>query len=199
MNSFYEHHKDSIRLHYRCFDRILLNGLIQPFQQPKRVVGFFDTYRRLYPVSRQTLTGIADRFQQWLKAWSEKRNVPILEAPKGRRDEFVEPYFKGAKPDEVVAVVKAREPARIMIAIGDKAANRWHLQFAQRWVVQYNFYVNDRQWGRMFVRICPYLPFSARVCLNQHHWLANRSFGQVKIHQAIKWRKRCTSGYRIQR
>ena len=61
-----------------------------------------------------------------------------------------------------------------MIAIGDKAANRWHLQFAQRWVVQYNFYVNDQRWGRMFVRICPYLPFSARVYLNQHHWLANR-------------------------
>jgi hypothetical protein len=75
--------------------------------------------------------------------WSEKRNVPVLEAPKGRRDEFVEPYFKGAKPDEVVAVLKAREPARIMIAIGDKAANRWHLQFAERWVVQFNFYVND--------------------------------------------------------
>jgi hypothetical protein len=33
MNSFYEHHKDSIRFHYRCFDRILLNGLIQPFQR----------------------------------------------------------------------------------------------------------------------------------------------------------------------
>ena len=29
MNSFYEHHKDSIHWHYRCFDRILLNGLIQ--------------------------------------------------------------------------------------------------------------------------------------------------------------------------
>jgi hypothetical protein len=37
----FEHHKDSIRWHYRCFDRILLNGLIQPFQQPERVVGFF--------------------------------------------------------------------------------------------------------------------------------------------------------------
>ena len=42
MNSFYDHHKDSIRFNYRCFDRILLNGLIQPFQQPERVVGFFD-------------------------------------------------------------------------------------------------------------------------------------------------------------
>jgi hypothetical protein len=41
MNAFYEHHRDSIRWHYRCFDRILLNGLIQPFQQPERVVGFF--------------------------------------------------------------------------------------------------------------------------------------------------------------
>ena len=47
-------------------------------------------------------------------------------------------------------------------------------EFAQRWVIHYNFYVNDAQWGRMFVRLCPYFPFSARVCLNQHHWLATR-------------------------
>ena len=29
MNSFYEHQQDSIHFHYRCFDRIRLNGLIQ--------------------------------------------------------------------------------------------------------------------------------------------------------------------------
>jgi hypothetical protein len=174
MNSFYDHHKDSIRWQYRCFDRILLNGLIQPFQQPERVIGFFNTYRQLYPVSRHTLRGIAEQFQSWLKGWSEKRNIPIVEAPKGRRDEFVEPYFKRAKPDATVVILKAREPARIMTAVGDNKTNRWHLAIANRWVVQYNFYINDRQWGRMFVRICPYFPFSARVCLNQHHWLANR-------------------------
>jgi hypothetical protein len=43
MNAFYDHHKDSISWHYRCFDRILLNGLIQPFQHPERVLGFVDT------------------------------------------------------------------------------------------------------------------------------------------------------------
>src|SRR5437016_9169498 len=32
----------------------------------------------------------------------------------------------------------------------------------------------DARWGRMFVRVCPYFPFSARVCLNQHYWLALR-------------------------
>ncbi len=29
MNAFYGHHQGSIRFGYRCFDRILLNGVIQ--------------------------------------------------------------------------------------------------------------------------------------------------------------------------
>ena len=45
MNAFYDHHKDSIRFGYRCLDRILLNGLIQPFQQRERVVGRFSSAR----------------------------------------------------------------------------------------------------------------------------------------------------------
>jgi hypothetical protein len=40
MNAFFEHHKHNIVFNYRCFDRLLLNGLIQPFQQPERVIGF---------------------------------------------------------------------------------------------------------------------------------------------------------------
>ena len=72
MNSFYEHHKDSIHWHYRCFDRILLNGLIQPFQQPERVVGFFNTYRQLYPVTRYTLCG--RRFSRASRLWSRPRH-----------------------------------------------------------------------------------------------------------------------------
>jgi hypothetical protein len=174
MNTFYEHHKNNIRFQYRCFDRILLNGLIQPFQQEQRVVGFFGTYRDLYPVSRDVPREIATQFHNWVTNRSKKWCVPILEAPDGRRDEFVLPYFKGAKADQVVCIIKAREPARIMTAIGTKKENRWHLELKQRWVDQYNFYLNDGEWGRMFVRICPYFPFSARVCLNQHHWIAKR-------------------------
>ena len=71
------------------------------------------------------------------------------------------PYFKRANPGEIVVILKAREPARIMTAVGDSKSNRWHLQIANRWIVQYKFYINDRRWGRIFVRICPYLPFSA--------------------------------------
>src|SRR5271166_1025628 len=199
MNAFYEHHRDSIRFGYRWFDRILLNGLIQPFQQPERVVGFFDTYRGVYPVSRDVLRGAAERFEDWVKEQADRWNAPVIEAPKGRRDEFVEPYFRGAQPDEVVVILKAREPARIMTAIGDRKTNRWHLQIADRWVVQYNFYINDRRWGRMFVRMCRYLPFSARVCLNQHHWLANRMHEEnLDFQQCSNAFLRCSTPQRLQ-
>ena len=33
MNAFVEHHKNSIQFGYRCFDRLLLNGLIQHREQ----------------------------------------------------------------------------------------------------------------------------------------------------------------------
>jgi hypothetical protein len=88
---------------------------------------------------------------------------------RGRRDDFVAPYFRHAKKDKVVVILKAREPARIMIAIGKE--ERWHLQLAQRWIVQYNFYINDQNWGRMFVRICPYLPFQrVSASINTTGW-----------------------------
>ena len=179
MNAFYEHHKDSIAFAYRCFDRLLLNGLIQPFQQPERVLGFFNTYREGKRVTRKALTEIADQFQYWVKNRSQKWGAPILEPPDGdgdesRRDRLWDAYFQDAKPNQVMAILKAREPARILVAIGDKDNDSPHLEYKQRWVNQFNFYVNDARWGRMFVRMCPYFPFSARVCLNQHHWLAIR-------------------------
>src|SRR5260221_1724806 len=84
-----------------------------------------------------------------------------------------------------------------MIAIGSE--EHWHLQLAQRWIVQYNFYINDRRWGRMFVRMSPYLPFSARVCLNQHHWLANRMREEgINFRQCSNAFLRCSRPHKLQ-
>ena len=198
MNTFYEHHYDSIRFTYRCFDRILLNGLIQPFQQPERVVGFFNTYRDLYPVSKTVLRDLATQYQHWVTARAANWAVPIVDAlAEERRDAFVEPYFRRAEADHVVVILKAREPARILVAIGQD--DRWHLEYKRRWVVQYNFYLLDREWGRLFVRVCPYFPFSARRCLNQHHWLARRMAAEaITFRQAGNLFLTCSEPARLQ-
>lgn len=204
MNAFVEHHKNSIQFGYRCFDRLLLNGLIQPFQQPERVLGFFNAYRSGKRVTRKTLTEIADQFQYWLKNRSQKWGAPILEPPDGqgddsRRDKFLDPYFQNAKPNQVVAILKAREPARILVAVGDRDNDSPHLEYKQRWVNQFNFYLNDPHWGRMFVRMCPYFPFSARVCLNQHHWLAIRMREEgIDFQQTTNAFLKCANPARLQ-
>ena len=170
MNAFYEHHQDNIRFRYRCFDRLLLHGCIQSFLDGARALGFFWVYRKIYPVTRNVLREVAQQYHKWAENSAQKWGVEIVDDPKGRRDDFVKPYFENARPDQVVAIIKAREPAGIMTAVG--ADKKWHLETKYRWVQQYNFYIQDAEWGPMFVRVCPYFPFSARICLNQHHWLA---------------------------
>ena len=200
MNAFYEHHKDNILFHYRCFDRVLLNGVIQPFQRPERIVGFFDTYRKIYPVTREVLTDIASQYHNWVQCISKKWSAPILQPPDERRDDFVQPYFRRAQSDQLVAILKAREPARILVSIGNKESNGRHLEFKLRWVDQYNFYLNDRNFGPMFVRMCPYFPFSARVCLNQHDWLAQRMKKQgIRIQQCGNAFVRCSDPVALQK
>src|SRR5207302_5212535 len=200
MNAFVDHHNNSIQFGYRCFDRLLLNGLIQPFQQPERVLGFFNTYRDGKRVTRRALTEIADQFQYWLKNRSEKWGAPLVEAPnEGRRDDFVHPYLRGCPSDRVAVILKAREPARILVAMGGEKNESPHLEFKQRWVNQFNFYLNDKHWGRMFVRMCPYFPFSARVCLNQHHWLAIRMAEEgIDFNQQTNAFLRCGNVARLQ-
>ena len=145
------------------------------------------------------LRDIAAQFHNWVVNRSHKWDAPILEAPEDRRDKFLDPYFRKAKANQIVAIVKGREPARIMIAIGNKKDDRWHLQITQRWVVQYNFYVHDDRWGRMFVRMCPYLPFSARVCLNQHYWLAARMREEgIGFQQCTNAFLKCSNPSRLQ-
>ena len=200
MNAFYEHHKDSIRFQYRCFDRILLNATIQPFMEGKRVLGFFWTYRDTYPVSRALLNDIADQYHNWVVNRSSKWNVGLLEAPgEQRRDDFVAKYFQHAGADEVVAILKAREPANILVSIGNDRKEQGHLEIKYRWVNQYNFYINDAAWGRMFVRVCPYFPFSARLCLNQHYWLANRMRAEgIRFQQCKNAFLRCSDPESLQ-
>ena len=96
MNAFREHHQDNIRFGYR-FDRLLLNALIRRFQQPERVIGFFNSYRQQYPVSRDVLHETGNQFQNWVVNRSQKWGAPILETPEDRRDKFLGPYFRKAK------------------------------------------------------------------------------------------------------
>lgn len=183
MNAFYEHHQDNIAMHYACFDRMVLDGRIPAFLDGARAMGFFSHDRGMFPVYKKDLVRISDDYEKWVRQQVQNSQCPLLENVEGRRDQFMEQYFASAQPDQIVGIIKAREPGRIMTAVGLQGKST-HLESKLRWVNQYNFYIQDLDFGPLFVRVCPYFPFSVRICLNQHDWIANRLRGQgIEVQQ----------------
>lgn len=174
MNAFVERHAGSIRFGYSCFDRILLNAVIPVLQSPASIVWFLREQRGVPLLSSAYFRSVSTEYHQWVQALAEQWSVPIVTPPKGvRREEWVEPFYRRRRGEPGVAVIlKSRENARVAAARATRGMP--HIEMSSRFVWQYYFYLLDTDWGRMFLRICPYFPFNARVCVNGHEWLAVR-------------------------
>ncbi|MCH7685410.1 MAG: hypothetical protein IH899_01800 [Planctomycetes bacterium] len=174
MNAFAERHAGSIRFGYSCFDRMLLGAVIQVLQSPASIVWFLRELRGVPRLSREYFRCVSVEYHQWVEELAGRWRVPIVTPPKGvRRDEWLEGFYQRRRGEPGVAVIlKCRENARV--AISCATAGQPHVEMAPRFVWQYYFYLLDADWGRMFLRICPYFPFNARVCVNGHEWLAWR-------------------------
>ena len=66
---------------------------------------------------------VAEQYKNRVTNRSQKWGVPVLEPPDARRDNFMGAYFKQAKADQIVAIFKAREPGRLLIANGNRATS----------------------------------------------------------------------------
>ncbi|MBV9169482.1 MAG: hypothetical protein JOZ81_05295 [Chloroflexi bacterium] len=175
MNPFVEHHQQSIRFQYSCFDRMLLNAVVQPMQQPAMIVGFLDKCRQVPSITKAYLRDVSDDYHRFVGRLAAEQRVPIIEPPRGvRREDWVEPFYQRLGSRFGIAVIlKSRENARIAVSYATpRGGNR--IEVLTRFVWQYYFYLRDRDWGRMFVRVSTYFPFNARVCVNQHEWLARQ-------------------------
>jgi hypothetical protein len=173
MNDFVRHHRELIGFGYHCFDRMLCNVMIQRLQWPSAVYHFLKESRQAGDLTPRYFRGISAQYHRWLEERALALDVPIVEPPpKVRREEWVEPFFRNLHGEDGTAVIlRCREPARVAISLPSRG--NW-IDLVWRYVNLYYFYLQDPHCGRMFLRLCPYFPFNAQVCLNGHEWLACR-------------------------
>jgi hypothetical protein len=200
VNPFVEHHQQSIRFQYSCFDRMLLNAVVQPLQQPAIIVGFLDQYRQVPAITRAYFRGVSEDYHRFVARLAATQRVPIVEPPKGvRREDWVEPFYQrfGSRFG-IVVILKSRENARVAVSYPTPSGGN-RIEVCTRFVWQYYFYLRDQDWGRLFVRICPYFPFNARVCVNQHEWLARQLQGEgIFFRKAANAFVQCADPERLQ-
>src|SRR5262245_56945318 len=173
MNCFIEHQRDSIRLAYACFARILCNGWIQALQSPGACTAFLRQQRQAHTLNRAYFAALAADYHAWVQQLATEQGLDILKPPRGaRREDWVAPsYQRLGQRDGLAVLLKATEPERIAVSY----ARRGHaLDLVRRWVKVYYFYLRDAQLGRLFLRLGPYFPFSLTVSRNGHEWLARQ-------------------------
>src|SRR6266540_2518872 len=115
VNPFVEHHQQSIRFQYSCFDRMLLNAVVQPMQQPAMIVGFLDKCRQVPSITKTYFRGVSEDYHRFVTRLATSQRIQIVEPPKGvRREEWVEPFYQRFGSRFGIAVIlKSRENARL--------------------------------------------------------------------------------------
>ena len=59
---------------------------------------FFNSYRDGKRVTRNELGDIAEQYKNFVTNRSQKWDVPVLEPPDGRRDDFIDPFSSKPNP-----------------------------------------------------------------------------------------------------
>ena len=118
MNPFIEHHQESIRFQYSCFDRMLLNVVVQPMQQPAMIVGFLDKCRHVPSITRTYFREVSEGYHRFVGRLAATQRISIVEPPKRvRREDWVEPFYQryGSRFG-IVVILKSRENARVGVS-----------------------------------------------------------------------------------
>jgi hypothetical protein len=102
--------------------------------------------------------------------------VPLISFdPRARKDDVVAPYRAAFTAREGVVVIGvAQEKARSFKATKRPTpTGSVAFDFSRQWVhvKHYYFYVQDREWGPGFLKVCTYLPYPVKLCLNGHEWV----------------------------
>ena len=118
MNPFVEHHQQSIRFQYSCFDRMLLNAVVQPMQRPALIVGYLDKCKHVPSICKAYFRQVSEDYHRFVGQLALTQGVPIVEPPKGvRREDWVEPFYKTfGRRSGIVVILKSRENARVAVS-----------------------------------------------------------------------------------
>lgn len=164
--------KEHVTLEVEGIDRMFLNAYVPGLQTPQGVAWFFRSHRGQTFASSALMEPMSKSFVAGIEAFVKSEQIPIITFQKGqRKDDIAKQMRVGFDQDEgVVFVGKAQEKAPVI-----RTESRTNPQTGQKypWLVrstgmvnQYYFYIEDSDFGPLFIKFCSYFPYTAKVCIN---------------------------------
>ena len=170
-----------VTLEVECLDRLYLNGYIGPLATSGGLVTFMREQLGKPVPSPVVLGQITEKFRESVKELAERESIPIHQFNhKERKDDTGNRFRKqrGVR-DGVVFIGVAQEKAQAFQ--GRKVDG--YFQFTRDkavYVNHYYFYIDDADFGPLFLKVCSYAPWAIKLCLNGHEW-AKRQLEKMGI------------------
>jgi hypothetical protein len=158
-------------------DRMYLNAYVRRLQTPEGVVGFFRGHRGYLFASSALMDPISKAFVGKIEEFACAEQIPVLTFEKGvRKDDVAAGMRKHFDREEgVVFIGKAQEKSGVFRTekrTNAKTGKKYPFIVRSRSMVNfYYFYIQDRDFGPLFIKFSTYFPYTAKVCLNGHEWL----------------------------
>jgi hypothetical protein len=167
---------EHVSLEVECVDRMYLNLYVPKLVYPAGAVGFFKYHRGMPVASGALMDPISKAFVAGIHRYIKDQGVDLVHFEKGqRKDDVALSYLAGREGVEGVTFVgRAQEKCSVF-----RTEHRTNpltgvrypfLVKASAVVNQFYFYGTDDDFGPFFIKFGTYFPYTAKVCINGHHW-----------------------------
>ena len=167
---------DHVTMELECIDRMYLN-LYQPkLMWPGGVVGFFKGHRQMPFASSALMDPISKDFVSAIHRFIKAEGVDLVHFDAGQRKDDVALRYLAEHDgtEKVLFVGRAQEKTKVFrtekrrnpetgstypwIVIGTAIVNHFYI------------YAFDEDFGPFFIKFATYFPYTARCCINGHHF-----------------------------
>src|SRR5215475_9760487 len=170
-----------VTLEVECLDRLYLNGYVSQLATGWGLVAFMRGQLEKPVPSPVVLGQVSERFREAVKTQAERNHIPIYEFQHKERKDDIANDFRRQRPvrDGIVFIGVAQEKAQAFN--GKKVNGQFEFNRDKTvYVNHYYFYIDDEDFGPLFIKVCSYAPWGTKLCLNGHEW-AKRQLEKRKI------------------
>lgn len=166
---------DHVTFELEAIDRMYLNAYVPSLQTGGGVVYFLKEQLGVRVPSTVMVAPMSQRFVEAIERFVKTEGVDLITFEKGqRKDDVAKEYLATFARDEgVLFVGKAQEKAWVF-----RTEKRRDARGVYPWIIRstamvnhYYVYLVDRDFGPLFIKVCSYFPYPAKLCLNGHEWL----------------------------
>ena len=163
-----------VALDLESVDRVYLNGYVKDLHMPGGLVRFIREQRGWAIPSPVMMYTMTEEFHAAVAQFAQAQGLPIvIFAPGENKEERAQAEVARCPTKRgVVLIGKAQEQNSAFKGRRDDHGGKVWFTYSRCSVrvTHYYFYIHDEDFGLAFIKICSYLPFEVKVCLNGHEW-----------------------------